>query len=77
MRENHGAEFAFDEALVDEIAARCTEVNAGARNIDYIGTGTLLPEIPGTVLARMAEGQSFSTVKVGVGEGKDFTYAIR
>ena len=35
----------YDEALVDAVAARCTEVESGARNVDNILTNTLLPEI--------------------------------
>jgi type VI secretion system protein VasG len=31
------------DAVVDAIAARCTEVESGARNIDNILTNTVLP----------------------------------
>src|SRR3546814_179852 len=33
IRANHGARFDYDDALVDAVAARCTEVDSGARNI--------------------------------------------
>src|SRR3546814_7343340 len=49
IRANHGASFDYDDALVDAVAARCTEVDSGARNIDHILTGTLLPEIAPSV----------------------------
>ena len=48
--------FDWDESLVDAVLARCTEVDSGARNVDHILTGTLLPQIAEEVLARMAEG---------------------
>ena len=35
---------------VDEVAARCTEVESGARNVDNILTNTLLPELSRRVL---------------------------
>jgi type VI secretion system protein VasG len=70
LQENHRAQFSYDEALVAEIARRCTEVESGARNVDHILTRTLLPEISREFLARMAVGQSISKVHVSVdGEG--------
>ena len=40
-----GPSSCYDDALVDEIAGRCTEVESGARNVDHILTRTLLPEM--------------------------------
>ncbi len=51
VRENHRADFSYDDQLVDTIAARCTEVDTGARNVDHILTQTLLPEMSGEFLA--------------------------
>ena len=76
MRENHRAVFRYDETVVTTIAGRCKEVESGARNVDHILTGTLLPEISREFLTRMAEGQSVQRAHVGVdGEGK-FVYRI-
>src|SRR5699024_9239566 len=33
---NYGASFDWDEALLDKMVARCTEVESGARNIENI-----------------------------------------
>ncbi len=76
IEENHRAEFVYDNALVNAIASRCTEVDSGARNVDHILTGTLLPEISETVLARMAEGKAIERVSVSVGDTGDFNYAV-
>jgi type VI secretion system protein VasG len=76
IEENHRAEFIYDNALVNAVASRCTEVDSGARNVDHILTGTLLPEISETVLARMAEGKAIERVSVSVGDTGDFNYAI-
>ncbi|MFJ1470593.1 type VI secretion system ATPase TssH [Massilia orientalis] len=73
---NHKATFAYDESLVDAVLARCTEVDSGARNVDNILNGTLLPEIAEAVLARMAEGAAIERIEVGADESGDFTYAI-
>src|SRR5205807_1482830 len=43
LRESHGAELQCDDALVDAVAARCTEVESGARNVDNVlGADVLL-----------------------------------
>ena len=76
VADNHQAEFRYDDSLVDAVLARCTEVDSGARNVDTILNGTLLPEIAGTVLARMAEGRSISAIKVGATKAGKFKYAI-
>ncbi|MVW60839.1 type VI secretion system ATPase TssH [Massilia sp. NEAU-DD11] len=73
---NHKAAFAYDESLVDAVLARCTEVDSGARNVDNILNGTLLPQIAEAVLARMAEGAAIERIAVGADGNGDFTYAI-
>jgi len=76
MAENHGADFSYDDAVVNEIASRCREVESGARNVDHILTRTLLPEMSGEFLARMAAGQQVSRVHIGVDGGGQFKYDI-
>ena len=74
LMENHKIELAYDEALVDEVARRCTEVESGARNVDNILTNTLLPEVARQLLAWMAEGKKVPAIRVGVGEDGKFVY---
>src|SRR5204862_4926015 len=45
IEANHRARFTYDDALVDAIRTRCTEVDSGARNVEHILVRTLLPEI--------------------------------
>ena len=71
---NHKAEFSFGDELVDAVAARCTESESGARAVDNILTHSLLPAIAAEFLSRMAKGESFARVEVGVGEGGDFEF---
>ncbi|NQE50316.1 type VI secretion system ATPase TssH [Herbaspirillum rubrisubalbicans] len=77
IAENHKAEFSYDKALVEAVLARCTEVDSGARNVDNILNGSLLPEIAESVLARMAEGQGISSIKVSASKKGDFKYTIQ
>jgi type VI secretion system protein VasG len=41
--------------VVEQIAARCTEVETGARNIDHIMRGTILPQLSREILARLSD----------------------
>ncbi|MBW8834735.1 MAG: type VI secretion system ATPase TssH, partial [Burkholderia sp.] len=54
IESNHKAVFEWDESLIDAVLARCTEVDSGARNVDHILNGTLLPEVAQQVLERIA-----------------------
>ena len=76
LRTNHKAAFDYDPAVVDTIVGRCKEVESGARNVDHILTGTLLPTISREVLSRIAEGRPVRRVHVGVDGNAQFTYAI-
>jgi type VI secretion system protein VasG len=76
MKESHKARFEYDDAVVDTVAGRCKEVESGARNVDNILTGTLLPELSRELLSRLADGKTISAVKVGVGGDGAFTYEL-
>jgi type VI secretion system protein VasG len=76
MAANHGALFQYDEALVNAVLARCTEVDSGARNVDTILNGTLLPEIADNVLAAMAAGGGIRQIKVSATKGGKIKYAV-
>jgi type VI secretion system protein VasG len=74
---NHQARFDYDTKLVDAVLARCTEVDSGARNVDHILNGTLLPEIALQVLQRMADGLGVSRIKASAAKSGDFKYAVQ
>ncbi|MQA36773.1 type VI secretion system ATPase TssH [Rugamonas aquatica] len=74
---NHKAEFSYDEALVEAVLARCTEVDSGARNVDNILNGTLLPEVAESVLTKMAEGAVISKIKVSANKQGQFKYTVK
>jgi type VI secretion system protein VasG len=76
LAENHGASFSYDDSVIEEIANRCKEVESGARNVDHILTRTLLPQMSGEFLSRMASGQEVSRVHISVGGAGDFDYSI-
>lgn len=73
---NHKATFLWDDSLVEAVLSRCTEVDSGARNVDHILNGTLLPEVAESVLAAMAEGNRINTIKVTAGKNGAFKYKL-
>ena len=70
--ENRDITFSYDDAVVDLIASRCTELESGGRMVDAILTQTLLPEISRELLNRLMEGASPQKVMVTV---RDQTFA--
>lgn len=72
----HGITFEFDDAVVERIAERCTQVDTGARNIDFIIDRTLLPEASRVLLAQMANEQMPSRLTLSIDEAGNFTYAF-
>ena len=76
IAETHRVPLAYDETVIDAVAARCTEVESGARNVDNILTNTLLPEISRQLLEQMATGTGVGGITVGVGEDGNMTYHV-
>jgi type VI secretion system protein VasG len=70
--ETHKMKFSYAPEVVDRIADRCTEVETGARNIDHIMSGTILPQMSREILARMSEGAMPSRVHLGLEENGAF-----
>ncbi len=72
--ENHKIKLTYDDAFLNEVASRCTEVESGARNVDNILTNSLLPDISRQILGGMAEGEKMTAIHVGIGENGEFVY---
>jgi len=77
ISDNHGAQFSYDDSVIETVASRCTDVDSGARNVYNILTGTLLPEMSGEVLSRMASGEGIKLVHVKVGDNGNFAYEFK
>jgi len=62
IEANHGAVMTYDTALIELMAARCTEVESGARNADAIISHLILAELSSRLLERMSEGQKIRSI---------------
>ncbi|MBN9122726.1 MAG: type VI secretion system ATPase TssH, partial [Planctomycetes bacterium] len=76
LKTNYKATFAYTPAVVDTVAARCKDVDSGARNADHIITGTVLTLISTEVLTRMAEGKPVRAVSVDVDDKSQFVVTV-
>lgn len=73
LEKGHEAELVIGEGVMDQIKARCTELESGGRMIDAILTNTLLPELSRQVLNRKLEGTPLTRVTV-TGTPDGFAY---
>ncbi len=74
IRASQRIQFEYDEQVVGQIVQRCTEVETGARNIDYIIGRTLLPQISTEILRMLGEERQVSMLKVGIDAGGVFSF---
>jgi type VI secretion system protein VasG len=75
VETGQGIDFVYDDAVVDLVVSRCTELESGGRMIDSILTNTLLPEISNQFLTHMLEGSPISKVEVTAEDG-EFVYEL-
>ncbi|MGO3744356.1 MAG: type VI secretion system ATPase TssH, partial [Alcaligenes aquatilis] len=77
LQVSNGLSLEFTPAVAQAIAARCTEVDSGARNIDFILRKSLLPALSDRVLAWMADGDGSTALSVDVGPQASQPWVIR
>jgi len=70
---NNHMSMTYSKGVVDQISARCTEVETGARNIEYILNGNILPRMAQQILTQMTTGEMPSNVHLGVDKKNEFT----
>jgi type VI secretion system protein VasG len=73
VSERHGVALDYDEEVPKLIVSRCTELESGARMIESMLAGTLLPRLSQEFLTRLMHQEPLSRVQVGVAQG-EFTY---
>jgi type VI secretion system protein VasG len=62
----HGLAVVIEDTLIEEIARRCTEAETGARNIDHILRGSLMPVVARALLERMASSGQEKRLTLGL-----------
>ncbi len=73
LRHNNGMELTYTGKVVKQIADRCTEVETGARNIDYILNCNVLPRLSREILSHMSDDEMPSAVTIDVDKQGEFS----
>jgi type VI secretion system protein VasG len=74
MHATHDMTLKFEPAVTEAIANRCKEVETGARNIDHIIRGNLLPQMSTQLLQKMSAGDLPSSMTVGITGSGEFSF---
>ncbi len=73
--DSHKVALEVEDAVLEAIASRCTEVESGARNIDNILTNTVMPDVSRLILQSLMDDARPGAIRVSVAEGGAFAYA--
>jgi len=72
----HGIAARFADETIAALAARCTESETGARNVDQILRSSLLPELSRELLTRMASNSVPARLDVSLGDQGRWSFAF-
>lgn len=73
LKTNSGVELTVAPEVADLIVSRCTETETGARNIETILAGSILPKLAHCLLERMSGGEMPPRAELCVGGDGSFT----
>ncbi|MDR3135786.1 MAG: type VI secretion system ATPase TssH [Deltaproteobacteria bacterium] len=74
IRKNNNVSFVYADEVVGAIADRCLTTETGARNIDYVLSSSIMPQMAQELLAHMTSGQPMpKAITLALGEGKSFS----
>ena len=76
LAHNNKMAFSYSEAVVEQIAARCTEVETGARNIDFILRGAVMPLMSQEILQCMSADDMPAAITLDVDAQGEFVVAF-
>ncbi len=77
LAETQKMKLVYSNKVVDQIASRCTEVETGARNIDHIMNGTIMPQMSREILTRLSGEVMPSEVHLGVAKDGNFKISFK
>lgn len=71
----HDIELTYDDAVLEHVVSRCTELESGGRLIDAILTNHVVPTVGREILERMMSGTPLKAVRIGIESGS-LSYAF-
>ncbi len=72
LQDNQKLDMHYSEDVVDTITARCTDVDSGARNVDHIINGSMLPKIATEILEKLSDENEISRIDLSIDEQGNF-----
>lgn len=76
IKEHYQAEFSYTDKVLDTITERCQEVETGARNVEHLISGNMLPALSAECLSRMANETPIQKVQIDIDADGQFCYKI-
>jgi type VI secretion system protein VasG len=77
LRASHGVKTEFSPEVLEELARRCTDTDSGARSLEHLLRGSLMPQLARELLERLAaEGKVPARLRVGLGTEGGWTLAF-
>ena len=76
LADAHKMEFIVDDSVYERIAAQCTEVDVGARNVDHILDRVVLPQLSRLLLEKMTDDPPPTSVTITTDEESGFSYSF-
>jgi type VI secretion system protein VasG len=76
LAHNNKLVFTYSDAVVKQIAARCTEVETGARNIDFILRSSIMPLMSQEILSRMSTDEQPGSIALDVDADGQFSVSF-
>ncbi|MES2509508.1 MAG: type VI secretion system ATPase TssH [Pseudomonadota bacterium] len=76
LAHNNKLLFTYSDAVVQQIAARCTEVETGARNIDFILRSSVMPLMSQEILSRMSTGEQPGSIALDTNADGEFAVSF-
>ena len=73
LLRNNKMTLVISDNVAGQIVARCSEVETGARNIEYILNSNILPRMAQEILMHMTGEETTSTFQLGVDDAGEFT----
>ncbi|MEA1967666.1 MAG: type VI secretion system ATPase TssH [Thermodesulfobacteriota bacterium] len=72
LMNNNKITLTYSDKVTDQITVRCTEVETGARNIDYIINANIFPKISREILIKMSTGDMPSQIFLDMDDNEEF-----
>jgi len=72
LDDSHRIQATFAPDLLDHLVQRCTDPDTGARNVDHVLRGSLLPSLSRALLERITTGDLPRTLSIGIDPLGDF-----